>query len=103
MPARLPRKAIGYWSHAPATDGGAWTLFQHDLHGREVFHHRTSTGKWNLLGENLRFRGFPFDDFCLRGGDELGGRGDGWVPPRSVPSRNARTEAEIVAMRRFRY
>jgi hypothetical protein len=103
MPDRRPRKSIGYWSRAPTTDGGAWTLFQHDLHGREVFHHRTSTGKWNLLGENLRFAGFPFDDFCLTVLDELRGRWDGWVHPRSVPSRNARTEAEIVAMRRFRY
>src|SRR4051812_13671232 len=45
MPGHLPRKAISYWSSAPVTDGGAWTLFQHDLAGRQIFHHRTSTGK----------------------------------------------------------
>src|SRR3954466_6887292 len=106
MPARLPRKAIGYWSHAPAGDGGAWTLFQHDLAGREVFHHRTSTGKWNLLGENLRFQGFPFDGFCLDALAGLRRRWDGRASPPPPPARPARlavTGAEIVAVGRFRY
>jgi hypothetical protein len=103
MPARRPRKAIGYWSKAPASDGGAWTLFQHDLTGHEAFHHRTSTGKWNLLGENLRFEGFPFDDFCLDALAELRSRWDGWVSPPPMPARPARTAAEIVGTRRFRY
>lgn len=103
MPARRPRKAIGYWSQAPAEDGGAWTLFQHNLAGREVFHHRTSTGKWNLFGENLQFAGFPFDDFCLEALAELRSLWDGWVGPPPQPARTASTEAEIVAARRFRY
>src|SRR5262249_10469318 len=103
MPAKPPRKSIGYWSQAPATDGGAWTLFQHDLAGREVFHHRTSTGKWSLLGENLRFAGFPFDDFCLDALADLRRRWDGGVGPPPLPTRPARTEAEIVAAGRFRY
>jgi hypothetical protein len=103
MPARPPRKAIGYWSQAPEADGGAWTLFQHSLSGGEIFHHRTSTGKWNLLGENLRFPGFPFDDFCLDVLADLRARWDGRAsqPPR--PSRPARTDADISAISRFRY
>ena len=103
MPSRPPRKAIGSWSRAPESDGGAWTLFQHDLAGREVFHHRTSTGKWNLLGENLSFPGFPFDAFCRDALAELGQRWDGRVRPPPRPSRLARSEAEIVAVSAFRY
>jgi hypothetical protein len=103
MPAREPRKAIGYWSRAPECDGGAWTLFQHDLAGREVFHHRTSTGKWNLLGENLRFQGFPFDAFCRETLAELARQWDGRVGPPPRPTRPARTAAEIVAASPFLY
>ena len=103
MRSRLPRKAIGHWSRAPASDGGAWTLFQHDLAGREVFHHRTSTGKWSLLGENLSFAGFPFDPFCRETLAELARQWDGRVRPPPAPSRLARTEAEIVAASPFRY
>jgi hypothetical protein len=103
MPIRPPRRAIGYWSQAPATDGGCWTQFQHDLAGREVFHHRTSSGKWNLLGENLRFEGFPFDAFCLEALTELRARWDGRVGPAPRPSRPARTEPEIVAASPFCY
>jgi hypothetical protein len=103
MPSRLPRKAIGYWSRAPARDGGAWTLFQHDLAGRELFHHRTSTGKWSLLGENLSFEGFPFEAFCRDALAELGRQWDGRVRPAPRPTRLARTEAEIVAASPFRY
>jgi hypothetical protein len=103
MPATLPRKAIAFWSRAPAEDGGCWTLFQHDLAGRPIFHHRTSTGKWNLLGENLRFDGFPFQDFCLDALTDLRTRWDGRVRPPSRPTRPARTEAEIVAASPFLY
>ena len=103
MPSRRPCKAIGYWSRAPVTDHGAWTLFQHDFASRPIFHHRTSTGKWNLLGENLRFDGFPFDDVCLAALADLRARWDGWASPPPRPSRPVRTEAEIVAARRFRY
>ena len=103
MPARRPRKAIGYWSRAPSDDGGCWTLFQHDLAGREMFHHRTSTGKWNLFGENLRFEGFPFDAFCLDALARLRRRWDGRVEPPPRPTRPARTEAEIVAASSFCY
>jgi hypothetical protein len=103
MPAQLPRKAIGYWSRAPETDGGAWTLFQHDQTGREIFHHRTSTGKWSLLGENLRFPGFPFDDFCLGILADLRARWDGRVGPAPLPSRPVHTEAEIATVSRIRY
>lgn len=103
MPSCLPRKAIGSWSRAPETDGGAWTLFQHDLAGREVFHHRTSTGKWNLLGENLSFEGFPFESFCREALTELARRWDGRVGPAPRPSRIARTASEIAAASPFRY
>jgi Mannosyltransferase putative len=103
MPSRLPRKAIGYWSRAPATDGGCWTLFQHDLAGRPIFHHRTSTGKWNLLGENLSFDGFPFEAFCRAALDDLRQQWDGRVGPPPRPSRAARTEREIVAASPFCY
>ncbi len=103
MPSRRPRKAIGHWSQAPESDGGCWTLFQHDLGGREVFHHRTSTGKWNLLGENLSVAGFPFEAFCREALAELARRWDGRVRPPPRPSRPARTAAEIVAAAPFRY
>ena len=103
MPAVRPRKAVGFWSQAPASDGGAWTLFQHDLTGREIFHHRTSTGKWNLLGENLAFEGFPYDDFCRDVLAELRASWDGWVHPPPRPTRPARTAAEIVDASPFRY
>ena len=103
MPARLPEKAIGFWSRAPATDGGCWTLFQHDSAGRPIFHHRTSTGKWSLLGENLRFDGFPFERFCLDTLAELRARWDGYVVPPPRPSRPAHTAAEIVDVGRFLY
>jgi hypothetical protein len=103
MPEQRPRKAIGHWSRAPEADGGAWTLFQHDLAGREIFHHRTSTGKWSLLGENLRFEGFPFQDFCLEALADLRSHWDGRVGPAPRPSRPARTEAEIAAVGRFGY
>jgi hypothetical protein len=68
-------------------DGGVWTLFQHDMRGREIFHHRTSTGKWNLFGENLRFEGFQFDAFCERALEDLRSKWDGWVAPPTLPSR----------------
>jgi hypothetical protein len=103
MPSRLPRKAIGYWSRAPATDGGCWTLFQHDLAGRPIFHHRTSTGKWNLLGENLSFDGFPFEAFCREALETLRQQWDGRVGPPPRPSSPARTEREIVAASPFCY
>jgi hypothetical protein len=103
MPSRPPRKAIGYWTSAPETDGGAWTLFQHDLEGREVFHHRTSTGKWNLFGENLSFVGFPFEAACREALAELRRRWDGRVWPAPRPSRIARTAAELVAASPFQY
>ena len=103
MPSRLPRTAIGHWSRAPEADGGAWTLFQHDFAGLEIFHHRTSTGKWNLLGENLSFEGFPFEAFCREAVAALAERWDGRVGPPPRPSRLARTEAEIAAASPFRY
>ena len=103
MPTLPPRKAIGYWSRAPEADGGAWTLFQHNFACHEIFHHRTSTGKWNLLGEDLRFLGVPFEEFCREVLAELAQLWDGRVglPPRA--SRCACTEAEIVATSPFRY
>lgn len=97
------RMAVGYWSQAPATDLGCWTQFQHDFASRPIFHHRTSTGKWNLLGENLRFLGFPFDAFCQEALAELRERWDGRVKSAPRPLRPARTEAEIVAASPFRY
>lgn len=97
------RMTVSYWSRAPEADAGCWTQVQHDFASRPIFHHRTSTGKWNLFGENLRFPGFPFDAFCLEALAELRRQWDGWVHPPPRPSRPARTEAEIVEISQFRY
>jgi hypothetical protein len=103
MPPYPSRMAVGVWSQAPATDAGAWTQVQHDFAGRPIFHHRTSTGKWNLLGENLRFEGLPHHDFCLDVLADLRARWDGRVAPAPRPSRMARTASELAAASPFLY
>jgi hypothetical protein len=103
MPPYPSRMATGAWSQAPATDAGAWTQVQHDFAGRPIFHHRTSTGKWNLLGENLRFEGIPYHEFCLDVLADLRARWDGRAAPAPRPSRMARTASELVAASPFLY
>jgi len=103
MPVQAPRSALGRWPHAPETDGGTLTLFQHGMDGREIFHHRTGIAKWSLLGDHLSFDGFPFEAESLQYLAELHERWDGRVHSPPMPSASAQTVDEIVATGMFRY
>ncbi len=103
MPAKAPRVALGRWPHAPETDGGTLTLFQHDRAGREAFHHRTGIAKWSLYGDSLSFEGFPLEDASLEAIAALRERWDGRVSPAPAPAVPAATESDITAARLFRY